>query len=283
MKVRSTARRNVLAEGEGPAVVMLHGALSSKLQWYFLMKALSPRFRVIAPDLQGYGESPFPTHSENYRLMDEVRHIEWALKEVLSPAEPFHLVGHSYGGATALRMAHEQEGLGKRVLSLSLYEPVAFHLLPLDDEALREDIYVAEQVKIRVDQGDVMGAVRFFAEHWNGPEYFDLLPKMMRTALAAVIKKLPLDFNALFHEPAGLADYRETIRQPVLLMAGEASPRSARKLAERLNATLRDSRLLWLNAGHLAPVLNAGEVNALIQHFLEELSGSPRRADEPAR
>jgi len=44
--------------GDGPAVVLIHGHPFNRSMWAPQLPALRDRFRVIAPDLRGYGDSP---------------------------------------------------------------------------------------------------------------------------------------------------------------------------------------------------------------------------------
>lgn len=266
LQLRMIGRQEqIIQHGSGVKVVMLHSAMSSKMQWFYLMKSLGEKFHTIAVDLQGYGESRFPANTENYRLTDEIEHIETMLNGIITPEEKFHLIGHSYGGATALRWAHE---LKDRVLSLTLFEPVAFHLLPADDETVQEDRYVAREVASLVNGNKCPEAVKFFIDHWNGKGYYEILPKMIRDAFADSIKKLPLDFDALFNESKGINDYKESIRMPVCLMATRQSPRSPQRLVELLEKELNNTQLHWVTGGHLAPIFNANEVNPIIEKFL---------------
>src|SRR4030095_9545671 len=102
--------------------------------WRELIESLRDRYRLIAIDLLGYGESSMP--GDRYSLGDEVRLVETVLERELQPGEHFHLIGHSYGGIVALQLA-AQDG-PQRVRSLSLFEPIAFHLLPALDPDLAE-------------------------------------------------------------------------------------------------------------------------------------------------
>jgi pimeloyl-ACP methyl ester carboxylesterase len=93
-----------LDEGHGPAVVLLHGFGSSSAAWREVMPALTPRTRVVAPDLLGWGSSD--------RLPDA---------PVASPAQSTHVgelldhlgieecaaVGHGVGGVVAGLLAAE--------------------------------------------------------------------------------------------------------------------------------------------------------------------------------
>ncbi|MEZ0365925.1 alpha/beta fold hydrolase [Mycobacterium sp. pUA109] len=91
--------------GSGPAVVMLHGGgpgASGVSNYARNVDALAAQFRVIVPDMPGYGRSTKhvnQTDSFGY-LADMVRGL---LDEL--GIDTAHLVGNSYGGAAALRLA----------------------------------------------------------------------------------------------------------------------------------------------------------------------------------
>src|SRR5947209_9181328 len=120
---RPILRSASLAAGEGAPVLLLHGSASSSAMWNPAIDLLKPRFRVIAPDLIGYGRTDsWPDHHD-FTLDEEVRLIAPLIRHAPAPA---HVVAHSYGGATALRLAVTHPGL---IRSLTLIEPVAFYLL----------------------------------------------------------------------------------------------------------------------------------------------------------
>ena len=109
--------------GLGPAVVCLHSSASSSGQWRGLMDRLAPTFRVIAVDLYGYGQSPAWSGRRPFSMDDELALLEPVFR---SAGERFHLVGHSYGGAIALKAALAHTG---RIASLAIFEPVLFSIL----------------------------------------------------------------------------------------------------------------------------------------------------------
>ena len=80
--------------GAGPTLLLLHGSFGSWTHWIRNIEALAARFRVLAADLPGMGESdPPPLPFDAGSLAD----IIVAGLERLAP-EPFHLVGFSFGG-----------------------------------------------------------------------------------------------------------------------------------------------------------------------------------------
>ena len=101
-KVLSTANGDftILDEGKGTPVLLLHGFPDSKELWKNQIPALvEAGFRVIAPDLRGYGGSFSPAEKEHYTipiLMSDVIAILDALK-----LEKVHLIGHDWGAGVA--------------------------------------------------------------------------------------------------------------------------------------------------------------------------------------
>mgnify|MGYP002761007529 CR=1 FL=1 len=90
----------VLDVGEGPVVVLLHGFPDSRHLWRYQVPALTEAgFRVVAPDLRGFGDAPRPESVEAYSahyLVDDVMSILDTLD-----IQNFSLVGHDWGAAIA--------------------------------------------------------------------------------------------------------------------------------------------------------------------------------------
>ncbi|GAA2807937.1 alpha/beta fold hydrolase [Mycolicibacterium pallens] len=91
--------------GDAPAVVLLHGGgpgASGLSNYSRNIEALARNFRVVVPDMPGYGRSSkYVDHDDPFGfLADRVRGL---LDELNLPTA--HLVGNSYGGAAALRLA----------------------------------------------------------------------------------------------------------------------------------------------------------------------------------
>jgi 2-hydroxy-6-oxonona-2,4-dienedioate hydrolase/4,5:9,10-diseco-3-hydroxy-5,9,17-trioxoandrosta-1(10),2-diene-4-oate hydrolase len=106
VRVGTHAREIFVAEtGDGPPVLLLHGGgpgASGVSNYARNIDALATRFRVIVPDLPGYGRSGKEVdHADPFGcLADAIRGL---LDEL--GIERAHVVGNSYGGACALRLA----------------------------------------------------------------------------------------------------------------------------------------------------------------------------------
>lgn len=81
--------------GEGPPLVLLHGGYGSWVHWVRNIDALAARYRVVAADLPGLGDSASPPHPITPEGLAEI--IERGIEVVVPGGAPFHLVGFSFG------------------------------------------------------------------------------------------------------------------------------------------------------------------------------------------
>ena len=98
-------KTNYLEAGSGPAVVLIHGSgpgVTAYANWRLVLPALAPRFRVIAPDMAGFGFSERPEKAD-YGV-DLWSEQVAGLLDALG-IERASVVGNSFGGAIALRLA----------------------------------------------------------------------------------------------------------------------------------------------------------------------------------
>ncbi|MFT4178746.1 MAG: alpha/beta hydrolase [Thermomonas sp.] len=84
---------------DAPVIVMVHGFTGSKENWYPLAKALGGRYRLLIPDLPGWGESERKP-GVAYGFPEQAANIA-AFIHAVSPNKPVILLGHSMGGGIA--------------------------------------------------------------------------------------------------------------------------------------------------------------------------------------
>src|SRR5262245_20539749 len=165
--------------GTGPAVVCIHASASSSAQWRPLMDRLASRFRTLAVDLYGSGKSSRWPNGRTLSLADEVGFLDPVLADA---GDRFHLVGHSYGGAVALKaaLAHPD-----RVQSVVVFEPVLFSLLFAEDAtqpAAREIAAVRDETVAAVQTGRPDAAGARFVDYWMGADAWAGMPASRRQA-----------------------------------------------------------------------------------------------------
>jgi abhydrolase domain-containing protein 6 len=103
-----------LQGGEGEPVLLVHGFGAGKDQWGFFPKALTPSYRLIVPDLPGFGEST-KIDSASYDIASQVERLSRFVESL--GLRSFHLLGISMGGYVAAYYASEHP---ERVRSLAL-------------------------------------------------------------------------------------------------------------------------------------------------------------------
>jgi pimeloyl-ACP methyl ester carboxylesterase len=274
--------QSAAAAGPVRPVVALHSSASTGGQWKSLAAALDGR-EVFTPDLPGYGRASFRdgTRDESASLAGDAAAVLRAL-DARAPA--FHLVGHSFGGAVALKIALSQP---QRVLSLTLIEPVLFHLLPLaggdeDMRLYRGILGIRDRLRGAVAAGWPAHGMAAFVDFWNGEGAWDKVDAEQRQRLAAQARAVLRNFTACFGESWPVTEIAR-LAMPLLIVSGQASPAVARRLTDKLVDAARDVTAARLfDAGHMAPLTHAAAVNALIERHVrlaeEETSSAPQGA-----
>ncbi len=161
---------HVVDEGEGPAVLLLHGFPDSSALWRHQIPALvDSGHRVIAPDLRGFGASDRPEDVTAYRmelLVGDVLGILGALG-----VERVSVIGHDWGAALGWALAALAPERVQRLAVLSVGHPAGyftdamtqremswytlFFLFPgVAEDALRRDRWALLRLWMR-DQGDI--------------------------------------------------------------------------------------------------------------------------------
>ena len=100
--------------GNGPALVLLHGGGESALSWRWMMSALAKRYYVLAPDLPGSGDSGLVGDDYEAGFYGRFAGDFVAAMEI----DRAVVIGHSLGGLAAIEMALEERG--KRACGLVL-------------------------------------------------------------------------------------------------------------------------------------------------------------------
>jgi pimeloyl-ACP methyl ester carboxylesterase len=117
-------KTNYLEAGTGDPVVLIHGSgpgVTSYANWRLVLPALAENFRVLAPDMVGFGFSERPANIE-YGVQTWADQVVGLMDTLEVPKA--HLVGNSFGGAIALRIATQHPGrVGKLVLMGSMGVP----------------------------------------------------------------------------------------------------------------------------------------------------------------
>lgn len=99
---------------DAPTVVMVHGFTGSKENWYPLAERLGGRYRLVIPDLPGWGESQ-RVEGADYGFHAQAARLAKFLRQVRRDGSPIVLLGHSMGGGIAAITAADHPELVARV------------------------------------------------------------------------------------------------------------------------------------------------------------------------
>jgi pimeloyl-ACP methyl ester carboxylesterase len=243
--------------GSGPAIVLLHAGIADRSMWAEHLEPLAAAgHRVVALDLPGFGEAK-PAPGEQAPWLDVLGAMD-ALE-----IERAALVGNSFGGAVALRVALVAP---ERVSALALISSPAVEFEPSPQLRAAWD---AEEAAL--ERGDTEGAVAAVVEAWTLPD----APQQLRDRVAAMQRRI-------FEVQAGIAEVAEApdpaeehpeqiaeLDIPALVAAGEHDMPDFRDGAEQLAAALpRAQHVLIAGAGHLAPLETPEAFRELLLGFL---------------
>jgi pimeloyl-ACP methyl ester carboxylesterase len=250
--------------GNGPLVILLHSSMSSKDQWLSLVTRLKSDFTLLSIDLSGYGASPFPENPDTFSIADEIKIITDILCSQFRDTKRFHLVGHSYGGAIALNLAHLQ---AEHLKTLTLFEPVAFHLLKRNSPSHLQVTGIVNKLTELLKDRNKVEATKTFIDYWSGEGTFDNLNRQHKGIFISYIDKVQLDFKALFNETLAVQNY-STPDRPTCLIKGEKSPISSLEIFDILSHSVKGSMIHTVKGGHMSPITHVKEVNQIIETFL---------------
>lgn len=246
-------------EGSGDAVVFVHGLVMDHTMYAAQFEDLPDSYRCIALDLRGHGRSECPPGP--WSMQDSVDDVVEFIRAVGSA--PCHLIGMSWGGMIASRLALQYPDL---VRSLVLIDTTVDkesedwaavlrgYLEAVDADGLTDDIIESSLSLLygetfRTNQKDAIDA------------HFDRVRSMRPAAVVEGLRAIV--------ERDSLLDRGGEIGVPVLVIHGEEDLASSIAEAEKTVAAIKGARLVRLpGIGHTSPLEAPDEVNAALAEFL---------------
>jgi 2-hydroxymuconate-semialdehyde hydrolase len=262
-------------EGEGPAVLLLHGFPTSAHLWRDLVPILAPRFRAVAPDLIGYGESSKAPDVEALTIRAQAGAVRGFLEHL--GIEEFAVVGHDIGGGIAQLLAFEGG-----VRSMVLADSISLDSWPIEavrmiaeaaDEQVTEE-FAADVTRVAFDVG------MSHRERLADEDLEEYLRPWREDPLALVRAARAIDGEGL----KGTEDRLRALEQRVLVAWGEDDPFQPAEWAERLGELLAGATVALLpGCGHFLTEDAPETVLPLIARYLEthELGGHAHAGPTP--
>lgn len=250
------------AGGEGPGLLLIHGSPGDARVWHPLREELEADFRLVTPDLPGYGGTTGQPLNDAPDIGFAVRLIEGLVAEIGQPAV---LAGYSYGGAVALA------SVLRGVVSpgaVVLFEPVTIPVLRSEGDA--DGFAAAAEVFERYVSSQASGepdAVGTMVDFWFGAGAYAATPEKVRHYLREHSSRNARDVRATFNEPFDV-EAIAGIQVPVTIVVGGASP----PVTHRIAASIATHAPL----GDVSSI--DGATHGMITTHVDEMAAALRRA-----
>lgn len=251
----------------GAPMVLIHGAWGDHSNWDAVVPGLSENFRVLTYDRRGHSQSEKAATPGN---TEEDAADAAGLLSTLR-LTPSHVVGNSAGAIIALKLAILEPSV---LRSLSVHEPPLFELLagePSAKKELQEMKGRIEQVRQRLESGDMAGGARYFVENVAfGPAEWERLPRRLTQMF---IQNAPThlddmrDPNALNIDLEALSKFRGR----TMLTYGERGRPLFRQVIDKLSKTMPKSKvMMYPGAGHAPQTSHPRDFVAMVTEFAKE-------------
>ena len=232
--------------GDGPPLVLLHSLLSDRASFDRIRAPLAERFRVIVPDLPGFGRSE-PVSGALPEVADR---IAQALRAFCGEERPV-VLGNGYGGFVALQMAMRHPSLATRLIladcGAAFSEPGRAAFRTMASVSAAKGLQAIADTAMR----------RLFS-----PDFQAAMPALMLERRAAFLGTHPDIFREACKALAEL-DLRPRLSEilcPVLVLVGENDEATPPPMSEELARLLPDARLIVIPGCAHVPQLQAPDL-----------------------
>ena len=254
-----------LVDGTGARdVFLIHCTMAHSGAWKGLFPYLADDCRMVSFDMPGHGRSGLQDKSVSWQTQTTNAAIA-LLEQGHAPAD---LVGHSFGGTVAIRIAVERPDL---VRSLTLIDPVFFSAVIDAGRTEVDDHYGPHKEFYELlDKGNFEAAARAFSRLWDGDLDWDALPAKQRAYQAETVTMIREGGKSLMANGPDHIHLREVARinVPVLLIEGEKTDQVIVAVQEELARVLPQARrVVVAGAGHMVPITHPREVASEIRRL----------------
>jgi len=252
----------VYAEGgTGETIIMLHGFGANKDYWMRFAGNFTPGYRVIIPDLPGFGDSS-RTLPANYNIMAQVQRLN-QLAQALNLTS-FHLVGNSMGGNIAGNFAASYPD---RVKTLALFDASGATSPVKSERDLLIDKGINPYFFKNMDEFDRLLGFNFY----KPPRYPSFIKKYLAKQAAKAIPMNEKIYGDVRADYSILQSRLDRITAPALIVWGDTDKSIHISAMEIFAKNIRRSQTAIIKeCGHLPMLEKPGETAAVYAEFLKK-------------
>tara|TARA_B100000902_G_scaffold138118_1_gene136333 strand:- start:186 stop:971 length:786 start_codon:yes stop_codon:yes gene_type:complete len=254
-----------IEKGQGETVLLLHSTAAGNKQWRKLIELLSSSYRVLAPNLYGYGTTSSWSQSHPQTLTDHVALLE----KILVDEPKINIIGHSFGGSVAMMAAKIHK---PKVNKLILIEPNPFYLLSNDEESegYKEAVALCDVIKRNGNKGTWNLAAEYFADYWNGSGSWEGMDSERQDKFISAIKPNYHEWDCVMNETISIEEWKHGLPTNTTVLMSEYTVQSIKGINSLFQSKIPDwSYVNYSDGGHMAPLTHANIINPLIEKVLK--------------
>ncbi len=251
---------NLVDVGRGPPLLLIHGYPLTHWLWQYQIEAFSQTFRVLAPDLPGFGSTP--ATGDDVLSMSRTADLLADLLPQWNVHEPVMLAGLSLGGYIALEFCSRHRN---RVNKLVFCDS----RIVADNEAQRSQRLQTADSVFKTGMEPIIEAMLpklLSTQSIASPDVVDQVKSMMRDAT-------PAGVSAIQRGMASRRDFTNLVTSfdfPVLCLVGEEDAISPPAEMQQIAALMPQARCEVIpHAGHLSPLEQPELFNKHLKRFLD--------------
>jgi len=251
MKRNSVQGISYLESGRGPVLLLLHGIPGAARTWERAARRLERRFRVIAPDLRGFGQSDDP--GEDYDMEGQARALKRLLEEL--GVRRCYIGAHDFGGPVALtlmRIDPELEVQGLLLASTNVFTdtfvpvPLRAAKVPILGRAL---FWAMAGTRLGFRMMYAQACARKDVLRWEAFSKHATPGGLRYTSL--IFRKSLSDLPRHY---ASVEAFLSSIAVPTVVVWGTRDPFFAVDVGRRTSEAIRGAKLIvYENTGHFVP------------------------------
>ena len=254
-----------IEKGRGETVLLLHSTAAGNKQWRKLIELLSSSYRVLAPNLYGYGSTSAWSQPHPQTLADHVALLE----RFLVDKPKINIIGHSFGGSVAMMAAKIHK---PKVNKLILIEPNPFYLLSnnKESEGYKEAVALCDLIKQNGDKGTWNIAAEYFADYWNGTGNWEGMNSERQDKFISALKPNYHEWDCVMNEKISIEEWKHGLPANTTVLMSEDTVQSIKGINSLLKSKIPDwSYVNYGDGGHMAPLTHTHIINPLIEKVLK--------------
>ncbi|KAJ3251856.1 hypothetical protein HK103_002033 [Boothiomyces macroporosus] len=290
-------RYHYVDQGKGPFVLLCHGFPDLWYGWRHQIKHLSKQYRVIVPDMVGYGETDQPNSLQEgldrytFKSVAGTKGLNFDdlvyLMEAVG-AKKFYLVGHDWGGAVAWRLAQYYPDHIISMISLCTpYNPVNKSFIPIDDvvKMLPNFLYQKHLADLKTDKLLDDNVEEFFNWMFGAPNKFAIAKSIFGDVPDSTMAFVPdMSYHKRvyaekgFHGPLNWYRTRRAnwekeqeglgpVKSKCLFVIAENDPYLVPAMAKKMKKHVPHCAITSVKAGHWVMIEVPDQISEIITSF----------------